>query len=193
MNQDVLNTIILNLDMDSVIDLCKITPQYIKICQDPLFWQDYFNHHHKILPLNYNANALIDYKLIFMYNDFIPYLTLSPPQTWINLLFKIHNIYYPYAMDLINESLTDLAYNIKITPKNNNTHFNQLLSQMTNKKYNDIVNLEFDFHTRYLNFDYSEDDMWLNDYIKLTKDQLIMLLVVVLMEKKYTSLTLNTV
>ncbi len=50
MNKDVLNTIMMNLEIDEVISLCKITPDYLQFCNDRLFWKDYFNHHGKILP-----------------------------------------------------------------------------------------------------------------------------------------------
>ncbi len=119
----------------------------------------------------------------------MPYLKLKKQY---HLLFKIHNIYYPYALDLINKSLKAESIHFTYT---NNFIFNQIMTKLatdftiyTFDGTRNINYIIFDFHINQVGNSYDEDGMWFNEWYTFNREQMIMLLVVMLIEKNYTKL-----
>lgn len=191
MNTDLLKQISMNLDINDVINLCKSHQNLLYMCSHE-FWQDYFNYHHKKLP--YTPTSLIEYKLLFIYNQFIPYMELkTDSKHWFDILLKIHNIYYPMAINMVNQAGNDkkIFFTLNYNPILYKLIYNLNLVKDVSYMYRHELLAVFDFKHGYLGINFTDKGFCLKNGFGAKYDDLIMFLVVILMDKKYKNVVIE--
>ncbi len=174
MNQDVLTSIMLNLNIKDLIQLCQTNQCYFNLCSNFKFWQLYFNNHNKIIP--YQPKNLRDWFLLYEYNEYIPLLKFQKVTNW-QLAFETINQIITKAFDLINHDRSDIL----TIPKNSN--FIKMVEYFNNVDYSRFIEpVDVVFYPEGITLFFTEDGYRVNDFIQLSKKEMIMYAVILLME-----------
>lgn len=183
MNEDEVTNVLMYLNIQEVLNLCKTDKRYHYICTQSRFWFQYFNEHHKIIA--YQPTKLRDWILLYLYNDFVPMLNIINSNE-----FEKINKYYQIALNKVenkiekvnnlgieNLEIDDYTIIFKTFKKSKLMNLIQKFKQIELNNYVDPIEIVFYPHDLNMGLFFSDGGFRLNDFIDFdSKDEMLVYL-----------------
>ena len=122
MNSDTVINIMSNLNIDDVMNICILDKNYLKICNSPDFWYQYFKKHNKIIA--YTPTNLKGWFLLYKNNDYVPILQyFDIDADDIRNIIEIIDNMYVCIFDYLNNLHNKHTHFVLLSKNSNFTYF----------------------------------------------------------------------